>query len=449
VPSDRHRAPLAEPVPAEGIESPSRSRVADAHAAMGGIDSLGFWRHPDFQAGFGWYRDVAANRKPAKFLIARSVAVEAQLDSPEDALWRELEPKTGTFLRLWRSIRDHGLELPPAARPNLLDLCRELAYRMLAHCNFCRWDCRVDRAAETKLGACKLGSGTRVSSYFHHPGEELIYRGRQGSGTIFFTSCNMRCAFCQNGDISTDKDNGEPVTARTLATMAWILRVEGCHNINWVGGDPTIHLHTIVDAIAQLPELRPTDEDLRRALPTKADWRTAFLPVRANAERGGVCNAPMLWNSNFFMSAEAMRLLRLLMDIWLPDFKFGPGECAKELSRTPWYWETVTGNLKLIHGWGEQFTIRHLVMPGHVECCTKPVLEWIAREMPEVPVNVMDQYRPENFCDPADPKFKDRYRPIARRPRAAEIRQAYRYAKDLGLRFESLSWEKNTAGLRL
>ena len=416
---------------------------------MGGLDSFGFWRHPDFQAGFGWYRDVAANRKPAKFLIAHAVAIDVPLDAPEEDLWRSLDRATVGFLELWSGMRRGESELPPAASPSLLDLCRSLAYRMLAHCNFCRWDCRVDRAAGTKLGACKLGSGTRVSSYFHHPGEELIYRGHAGSGTIFFTSCNMRCAFCQNGDISTDKDNGEQVSARTLATMAWVLRVEGCHNINWVGGDPTIHLHSIVDAIAQLPALEPTADDLRAALPTKADWRAAFPARRANAEYDGAFNAPMLWNSNFFMTPEAMKLLRLLMDIWLPDFKFGPGDCAKELSKTPWYWETVTGNLKLVHGWGEEFTIRHLVMPEHVECCTQPVLEWIAREMPDAPVNVMDQYRPENFCDPGDAKFKERYAPIARRPQRDEVLQAYRYARDLGLRFESLSWEKNTTGLRL
>jgi putative pyruvate formate lyase activating enzyme len=414
---------------------------------MGGLDGFGFWRHPDFQAGFGWYRDVAANRKPAKFLLARAVPANVPLDAPEEVLWRELERGTGAFLELWAAVKRDAATLPPAAHPSLLDLCRELAYRMLRHCNFCRWDCRVDRAAGGKLGACKLAAGTRVSSYFHHPGEELIYRGRQGSGTIFFTSCNMRCAFCQNGDISTDKDAGEPVLARTLATMAWLLRVEGCHNINWVGGDPTIHLHTIVDAIARLPDLRPTEDDLRAALPTKADWHASFAAARALADYRGAFNAPMLWNSNFFMSDEAMRLLRLVMDIWLPDFKFGPGECARELSRTPWYWETVTGNLELVHGWGEAFTIRHLVMPDHVECCTRPVLEWIARTMPNVPVNVMDQYRPENFCDPDDAKFKERYRPIARRPRRAEVVQAYRYARSLGLRFESLSYEKNTTGL--
>jgi putative pyruvate formate lyase activating enzyme len=108
------------------------------------------------------------------------------------------------------------------------------------------------------------------------------------------------------------------------------------------------------------------------------------------AQYGGAFNAPMLWNSNFFMSDEAMRILRVLIDVWLPDFKFGPGRCAITLAHTPRYWETVTGNLELIHRWGEGLTIRHLVMPNHVECCTKSVLDWIAAHMREAPTNVMD-----------------------------------------------------------
>ena len=119
------------------------------------------------------------------------------------------------------------------------------------------------------------------------------------------------------------------------------------------------------------------------------------------------------------------------------------------LSRTPWYWETVTGNLQLIYEWGEDFTIRHLVMPNHVECCTRPVLEWIAEAMPDVPVNIMDQYHPDNCCEPGTPKYNEQYAAIARRPTRQEILEAFRYAKDLGLRFESLSYEKNTTGLRL
>jgi putative pyruvate formate lyase activating enzyme len=320
---------------------------------------------------------------------------------------------------------------------------------MLRHCNFCRWNCRVDRGVGAKFGTCKLATDSRVSSYFHHGGEELIYRGRQGSGTIFFTSCNMRCAFCQNGDISTDKDNGQVASPRTLATMAWLLRAEGCHNINWVGGEVTIHLHTIVEAISLLDELRPTEHDVREALPVKSDYYLRFRIDPKNALYRGRFNAPMLWNSNFFMSAPALKILRLLMDVWLPDLKFGPGRCSISLSRTPWYWETVTGNIQTISGWGEDFTIRHLVMPEHVECCTRPVLEWIARNVPEAGVNIMDQYHPDNRCDPRSSRYDPRYQEIARRPTNREVLEAFRYARELGLRFESLSYEKNTTGLRV
>jgi putative pyruvate formate lyase activating enzyme len=149
------------------------------------------------------------------------------------------------------------------------------------------------------------------------------------------------------------------------------------------------------------------------------------------------------------MSAEAMKILRLLIDVWLPDFKFGPGRCAIALARTPRYWETVTGNLAAIRDWGEDLTIRHLVMPGHVDCCTRPVLEWIARHMPGVPVNVMDQYRPDTFCDPSSPKYDPRYAAMARRCTAAEIREAYRLAESLGVAYETITHEKGRARLWL
>jgi len=290
-----------------------------------------------------------------------------------------------------------------------------------------------------------------VSTYFHHRGEELIYRGEAGSGTIFFTSCNMRCAFCQNGDISTDKDNGTVVDARTLAAMAWLLRREGCHNVNWVGGEVTIHLHTIVAAIALLGEepAFPSREDLAKALPAKADYFGAARPRAELAEYEGAFNAPMLWNSNFFMSDQAMRILRVLIDVWLPDFKFGPGRCAVVLSRTPRYWQTVTRNLDLIHDWGEDLTIRHLVMPNHVECCTVPVLDWIAETMPGAPVNIMDQYHPDNFCDPCNPKYQERYEALARRPTADELEASFRHARELGLAFETVTYEKQARGVRV
>jgi putative pyruvate formate lyase activating enzyme len=414
---------------------------------MSDLAKLKVWDDPAIRAALPRYLDVAENRRPAKFRIAATVATTLDpAAASEDALWTELDRLTPIFLARQQAIRA-GAPLPSAAEgPSLLELCRELAYRMLAHCNFCPWDCRVDRQAGAKFGACKLASGSRVSSHFHHTGEELFYRGTQGSGTIFFTSCNMRCAFCQNGDISTDKDNGEESDPRTLATMAWTLRREGCHNINWVGGEVVIHLHAIVDAIALLGrDFVPTPVELKRARRTKADRFFFFDEVPGAALYDGRFNAPMLWNSNFFMTPESMKILRVLTDVWLPDFKFGPGRCAMTLAKTPWYWETVTRNIALIAEWGEDFSIRHLVMPNHVECCTYPVLEWIAARVPAAPVNVMAQFHPDNFCDPASAKYRDKYAEIARAPTRAELDASWRRAGDLGLRFETTTFERRHA----
>ncbi len=412
------------------------------------FDQLWVWSDRALAARLGWYRDVASGRRPPKFRLARTLAANVDLTrADEPTLWSELARLTPAFIERWQNAkRGHPVDLTRAPRPDVVDLCRELAYRMLAHCNFCEWHCRVDRAQATKFGTCRLAGETRVSSYFHHGGEELVYRGTHGSGTIFFTSCNMRCAFCQNGDISTDKDNGSSVNADELATMAWLLWREGCHNTNWVGGEVTIHLHTVIDAISRLSDdgFRPTKISLQRALATKAD---PFVLLDEPARAGRVFNSPQLWNSNFYMSEEAMRLLRLLMDVWLPAFKFGPGRCAITLARTPKYWETVTRNLRLIHEWGEDLTIRHLVMPEHVMCCTYPVLDWISMHMPDVPVNIMDQYHPDNFCDPDGEKYDARYAAIARRPHGDEVRAAYDYADRLGLAYRAITHEKRWGGL--
>ena len=416
--------------------------------AHGGFADLWIWDR--MRDSLPWYYGVATNRMPAKYLIARRVPCGADLrEAGEEELWAEHARATERFLSLWREIRDGRRELAeiPRAEPSLMDLSVELVHRMLRECHFCRWNCRVDRVAGTKLGTCQLDSVSRVSTYFHHRGEELIFRGTRGSGTIFFTSCNLRCQYCQNGDISHDKENGIPMTPRQIAAMAWQLRMEGCHNINWVGGEPTPHLHNIVEAISLLDSMPPPREDIDRAERAKADAWDHFPFRNGDASYGVESNVPMLWNSNFFMSPEAMRILRPLVDIWLPDFKYGNDKCAVFLSRTPWYVETVAGNHRLVHDWGEDVVIRHLVMPGHVECCTKPVLKWIAENTPRFPVNVMDQYHPDYACDPRSPQFEERYRSMARRLRPKEILEAYECAESLGLRFEDVTYEKTTMDL--
>ena len=428
-----------------------------------------------------WYFAVYINRMPAKYLISKSISckiTDLRLAS-EKELWEEHRNLINTFLETWKAIRSGNVDIVSDLswqnKTSLMDLNVELVKRMLTHCNFCRWNCQIDRSStqligdgnsvgektKNKHGTCQLESTSNVSSYFHHRGEELVFRGNMGSGTIFFTSCNMRCSFCQNGDISTDKNNGIPITPNLLALMIWQLRIEGCHNTNWVGGDPTIHLHTIVQAIGILDSFRIPNMNIRKdkqqdvnyieAIKADNNLSNYFSIWKLNAEdvlyQKRLFNRPQLWNSNFFMSDETMYVLRSLMDAWLPDFKFGPGKCALELSRTPWYWETITKNLRLIYEWKEDFVIRHLIMPNHVECCTKPVLEWIARNMPEIPINIMDQYYPDNLCDPSSSKYRERYNEIARLPSKEEIIRSYQYAKGLGLNFEALSYEKPVFGL--
>lgn len=438
------------------------------------FESLDVWEQlKDGGVDLSWYYAVSTNHMPAKYLTSKSIFcnITDLTAATEERLWEEHRNLTEIFLETWKEVRSEKHNVIgnlDSRKTSLMDLNIELTKRMLRHCNFCRWNCQIDRSLQSggagskeakKHGTCQLESTSKVSSYFHHRGEEIVFRGTMGSGTIFFTSCNMRCSFCQNGDISTNKDNGIPITPNLLALMIWQLRMEGCHNTNWVGGDPTIHLHTIVEAIGMLDSLQMFAINKMKQYhkyieSVKADnYTNRFNTTLKNSEssfyQGRLFNSPQLWNSNFFMSSETMQVLRSLIDVWLPDFKFGPGKCALDISRTPWYWDTVTKNLMLIHEWEEDFVIRHLIMPNHVECCTKPVLDWIAMNMPEVPVNIMDQYYPDNLCDSSSLKYRQRYNEIARSPTEEEIISSYQYAKELDLNFEALSYEKSVFGLNL
>jgi len=395
-----------------------------------------------------WYYKVSVNDAPAKYLIAKRtpVPLESSSDYDVEEGLKIYERYTEEFLRIKRDIENgediRRLEIP---RYSLLDMAKDLVWKILRKCVFCRWRCKVDRVEGKRLGTCMLDTVSRVSSYFHHLGEELIFRGTHGSGTIFFTSCNMRCLFCQNSDISRDRFNGIPVTPRQLAQMAYILRLEGVHNINWVGGEPTPHIHNIVTAIWHLAyegfRLKPSDDDLDHILKVKHDY-FIFPMDKRFADYKGEFNVPMLFNTNTFLSRESLIILRPLIDIWLPDFKYGPGKCSIRLSRTPWYWETVTENLKLLYEWGENIVIRHLIMPNHVKCCSIPIIDWISRNTPEIPVNLMDQYRPEHEADPHSPIFnKDAY-DIARRPYKEELLEVWRYAEEKKLIFKEITFEK-------
>lgn len=362
------------------------------------------WRSEKVVKKLRWYYDVMVDRKPAKFIICRRVGFSdgglegyslEELYSIHDSLSKE-------FRSLFNDVREGKLtfsELRRIEEPRTtyLDVKERIAREIIRSCRLCEWRCGVNRR-EGGVGVCRLGTDTYVSSYFLHVGEEAPL---VPSGTIFYGSCNLRCVFCQNYDISQVRPfSGVKVDCRELALIQRYLREGGARNVNHVGGEPTPNLHTILGSLKYL--------DL---------------------------NVPQLWNSNMYLSTEALSILLDVIDIWLPDFKYGNNACGLRLSKVKNYFDIVCRNHAMICSNGDPIIIRHLVMPNHIECCTKPVLEWIARNCSNALVNVMAQYRPEHLVL----THKDEYRDIARRPTAKEMEEAYEYARKLGIDFEEVS----------
>jgi putative pyruvate formate lyase activating enzyme len=351
------------------------------------------WRDQTVRERLSWYYDVLRDVRPAKFLICKEIACEHDPSlMTETQLWQEHGRLRLKFLNRLRESKT----LPEAsqrAQFSFLDVKVALLNRILRKCAFCEWRCRVDRVEGKRKGACHLDATARVGTFFRHFGEEPPLVDQHGSGTIFFTSCTFRCAFCQNWDISQHPEAGAPVTPRELSLMIKSLRSEGAANINLVGGEPTPNLHVIMEAL-----------NLTHV------------------------NVPILWNSNMYLTSEAMQILADVVDIWLPDFKWGNDPCALKYSRIVRYFDVTSRNHIMAHENGDMI-IRHLVMPGHVECCTKPILDWIADNCPRALVNVMSQYRPEHLVL----REPEKYREIARRPTTQEMGKARAYADQLGL----------------
>jgi len=275
-------------------------------------------------------------------------------------------------------------------RTSLLDVKIELGRQMLHSCRLCERGCKADRANGDK-GHCGVLEPL-ISSDFLHMGEEpeLV-----PSYTVFFSGCTFNCVFCQNWDISTNPGSGARLTARELARK---IEARGpslsrnftvARNVNWVGGEPTPNLPFMLEVLRE---------------------------CRANL--------PQVWNSNMYMSTDAMSLLNGVVDVYLSDFKYGNDGCAERLSNVPDYMRIITRNHRRAREHAEMI-IRHLVLPGHVECCTRPALTWIAENLEDVKVNVMAQYRPEYRAR----EFPDVSKPLG----MTDFRKAVGIAEDLGL----------------
>jgi putative pyruvate formate lyase activating enzyme len=276
----------------------------------------------------------------------------------------------------------------------------ERAREMLASCRVCPHHCGVNRL-ENELGFCKTGRYAIVSSYFPHRGEEFPIRGFRGSGTIFFSYCNMRCVYCQNYEISHFGE-GREVTPEELAGMMLELQEMGCHNINLVS--PSHVVPQILEAL--------------------------MLAV----ERG--LRIPLVYNTSSFDSLESLKLLEGIVDIYLADLKYLNREYGRKYSKVKDYpghaMEAIremyrqVGPLKVdangvaVRG----LIIRHLVLPNGLST-TREVMEFLRSIDPEMAVNVMDQYFP--FY-----KAKD-YPELGRRITPKEYEDALRSAEGFRL----------------
>jgi len=260
------------------------------------------------------------------------------------------------------------------------------SFKLLENCELCERKCHVNRL-KGELGHCNVGDKINISSYFDHMGEEPFL---VPSFTIFFMSCTFHCQFCQNWGISQNFEEGYFIKEEELAKV--INKHSYCKNVNFVGGSPTPYLPFILKTLS-------------------------FVKT----------NIPVVWNSNFYMSEKSMSLLKDIVDIYLSDFKYGNDKCAEKLSKVKNYTKIIKRN-HLLAFKDSELVIRHLVLPNHIECCTKPIFDFISKNFKDkVIVNIMDQYRPEFNAT----KFPE----INRSLTPKEFEEAVNYAKKLKLNF--------------
>ena len=277
-------------------------------------------------------------------------------------------------------------------------------------CFVCPRGCKVDRRADV-AGLCAVGRHAVVASYFPHFGEEDCLRGRRGSGTIFFSGCNLRCVFCQNHDISWEV-RGELVRPERLAEMMIELQAIGCHNINWVTPE-----HVVPQILEALP-----------------------LAFAHGLE------LPIIYNTSAYDSLDSLRLMEGIVDVYMPDFKLWTSEAARRYLKRADYpdvaRETVVemnrqvGDLVLdARGMARRgLIVRHLIMPGLLEE-TEAILRFVAKALGTgTYVNLMSQYYIAGKVGQ-----NGQFAEIARDIHREEYEQALALARQLGLRLDHRS----------
>lgn len=344
-------------------------------------DSINALENPLVKRILPRYVKVVKDELPAYFQIAKRIEAEHKKN-----LWvihdRLMKKFHETKMELDKGkVKLEDLRIPSFS---LLDLKILLTKEMMKSCELCEWKCHVNRL-EGKKGVCRVGNKCLISSEFIHMGEEFHITP---SHTIFFMGCPFKCQYCQNYTISQWYEEGTEVNGKILAELIEKRRIEGARNVNFVGGEPTPSLLWVLEALKHCS-----------------------------------VNIPTLWNSDMYMSEKTMKILDGVIDMYLSDFKYGNDDCALRLSKVPKFFETCSRN-HLLAVKQSEITLRHLILPNHVECCTKPILKWIAKNIrSKCLVNLMDQYRPEWKAS--------EYPEINRRITQEEMDKAIKFAEKL------------------
>ncbi len=296
-------------------------------------------------------------------------------------------------------VDDHEPAYLIAWRSGQLAAKVEAARTELADCRACPRDCGIDRLRDEKA-VCHTGRWPYVASAFAHFGEEDCLRGRRGSGTIFFSYCNLKCVFCQNWDISS-RAAGRLLTADQIADLMLRLQGDGCHNINFV--TPEHVAPQLVEALAL-------------AVP-----------------RG--LRIPIVYNTSAYDALVSLELMDGLVDIYMPDFKLWDPAVARRLLRAADYPETARAAIGEMHrqvgvlrfgpdGVARRgVLVRHLVMPGLGED-SAAIFRWLHDAIsPDTYINIMGQYRPEHRVPGAD-RYADIDRYLSRDEMVAAVTAA-------------------------
>jgi putative pyruvate formate lyase activating enzyme len=243
----------------------------------------------------------------------------------------------------------------------------ERARSSYANCMLCEHRCGVDRTIGN-LGFCKAGAIARLYRHRIEYGEELELIP---SHLFYLSGCDLRCSFCIAGINAFDPSRGNELTSAFFNEAVEWGRSRGARNIQWVGGEPTIHLPAILDVMSCCPQL-----------------------------------PPVVWKSDFHGTPEVFEMLRDVVDVYVADFKFGNDECARSLAGIDNYTRIITRNLMIAAG-QSKLIIRHLLLPGHAECCYRPIVKWLHDNVPTVPFSLRDSYLPSwrasRFADLAHP----------------------------------------------